>query len=296
MKSLSQGEKKYIIDGIKNGIRYDGRKLNDFRPITIENDIFPHLNGSSRIKIADDTDIVCSVKVEVLEIDNNNNNNDNIIDNLIEINIEFSSNYNNFKIEDRKLIEYGNILSKELQSIYIESNIINNKQLCIIPNKFYWIIYIDILILQLDGNPIDICSLASLIALQCTKIPKIELCLDDDFTISNDLTDSIKVDMSNIPIIISISKIDNINLFDTNNDENSCSNNIISIAINKYGNCCGILKHSIGTINYNDLKIILNEANIVAKSIFSKIEEYNQSLLLHDNNKIDIPLRIGFLV
>ena len=83
---------------------------------------------------------------------------------------------------------------------------------------------------------------------------------------------------------------------DTNNDENSCSNNIISIAINKYGNCCGILKHSIGTINYNDLKIILNEANIVAKSIFNKIEEYNQSLLLHDNNKIDIPLRIGFLV
>lgn len=300
INNLSIGEKKYIIEGINDGIRYDGRGLNDYRSISIENDIFPHLNGSSRIKIADETDIVCSVKVEVLEISNNNNNNSNDNNNLIEINVEFSSSYN-LKIEERRLTDYGNLIAKELQSIYKESNSIDMKSLCIIPNKFYWIIYIDICILKLDGIAIDACSIASLVALQCTKIPKVDICVEDDFTISGDLSEATKLDITNLPIITSISKIGKHRLFDVTNDERACSSYIISIATNFRGACCGILKHLCGSINIKELNDLLIEANVAGQSIFKKIEEYYASLDLINKTELaniytDVPpLRIGFL-
>ena len=298
INNLSIGEKKYIIEGIDDSIRCDGRGLNDYRSISIENDIFPHLNGSSRIKIADETDVICSIKVEVLEINNNNNNTKD--NNLIEVNVEFSSSYN-LKIDERRLSDYGNLLAKELQSIYTESNTIDMNSLCIIPNKFYWVIYIDICILKLDGIAIDVCSLAALVALQCTKIPKVDLCVEDDFTISSDLSEATRLDVSNVPTIISISKIGKRRLFDVTSDERSCSSYIISIAINWRGACCGILKHLCGSINVAELNDIMNEANIAGQSIFKKIDEYYKSLSIV--NKTDPsglysdvpPLRIGFL-
>ena len=42
--------------------------MDDFRAITIQNNIFPHVNGSSRIKIDSDVDIICSVKVQSVSL------------------------------------------------------------------------------------------------------------------------------------------------------------------------------------------------------------------------------------
>jgi len=88
MKKSSQAEQSYIQAGCALGIRYDGRGISkvyvlmkltafsrytrfiptgmdDFRAITIQNNIFPHVNGSSRVKIDSDVDIICSVKVHI---------------------------------------------------------------------------------------------------------------------------------------------------------------------------------------------------------------------------------------
>jgi exosome complex RNA-binding protein Rrp42 (RNase PH superfamily) len=35
----------------------------DFRTISIENEIFPHLNGSSRVNVSNVFNVVCTVKV-----------------------------------------------------------------------------------------------------------------------------------------------------------------------------------------------------------------------------------------
>jgi exosome complex RNA-binding protein Rrp42 (RNase PH superfamily) len=83
--STSKAEQEYILLGCKDGIRNDGRGRNikkidctvqnknnflfsgfcDFREISLENNIFPHTNGSSRIIISDSVHIVCSIKVRV---------------------------------------------------------------------------------------------------------------------------------------------------------------------------------------------------------------------------------------
>jgi len=62
-KFISNAEISYVKNGFECNVRCDGRGLTDFRSITIESDIFPHLNGSCRLKLGSVTDILCSVKV-----------------------------------------------------------------------------------------------------------------------------------------------------------------------------------------------------------------------------------------
>lgn len=68
MIKISESEKLFIIDGIQQNVRTDGRTILDFRPFSIETGIVPQTNGSARIKLSN-TDILVSVKVEVGEPD-----------------------------------------------------------------------------------------------------------------------------------------------------------------------------------------------------------------------------------
>ncbi len=62
-KQISLAEIDYICDGSNCGIRTDGRSHLDFRTVSVECDVFPHVNGSSRLKIGDTSDVLCTVKV-----------------------------------------------------------------------------------------------------------------------------------------------------------------------------------------------------------------------------------------
>lgn len=79
MFGLSQTEKDFIRSSCSQDIRSDGRYFSrsapplfdpyldrkpiDFRSVTIESDIFPHCNGSSRVSIRNAIDVICGVKV-----------------------------------------------------------------------------------------------------------------------------------------------------------------------------------------------------------------------------------------
>lgn len=85
MKPSSKAEKQYIEEGCALGIRCDGRGKSwiynftisvfptipfllvadpeALRTISIENNIFPHVNGSSRLRVDGAVDIICSLKV-----------------------------------------------------------------------------------------------------------------------------------------------------------------------------------------------------------------------------------------
>lgn len=130
---------------------------------------------------------------------------------LFDLAIELSPSCN-LKLDDRNLIEYGSQIAQQLQSFIVNSNTLSMKELCIIPGKFCWNICVDLLVLQMDGNPLDACSIATHVALNCTKIPKVQIFLGEsgkpeDFEVNGDLGESISLNAKNIPICVSSAKV-----------------------------------------------------------------------------------------
>ena len=62
--AMSISEIEYCKASVQQGIRLDGRDLQDFRPIEIELGLIAQANGSSRLHLGS-TDVLVGVKVEV---------------------------------------------------------------------------------------------------------------------------------------------------------------------------------------------------------------------------------------
>jgi len=51
---VSLGERTFIVDGIYENLRCDGRSRTDFRAITLETGLMPQCNGSCKLKASVD--------------------------------------------------------------------------------------------------------------------------------------------------------------------------------------------------------------------------------------------------
>jgi ribonuclease PH len=57
----SSGETSFIVDGVLQNLRSDGRSCDDFRPIAIDLDVVLTANGSARCQIGG-TSVIVAVK------------------------------------------------------------------------------------------------------------------------------------------------------------------------------------------------------------------------------------------
>src|SRR3989338_4431307 len=64
MALLNDSLKQHLIDSLRKGIRYDGRVLDEYRPIAIERDVTRNAEGSARVKIGD-TEVIAGIKLMV---------------------------------------------------------------------------------------------------------------------------------------------------------------------------------------------------------------------------------------
>jgi exosome complex component RRP42 len=51
MSGLSDVEKKFIVDGVADDLRCDGRSARDYRPVSVETGLLPTCSGSARVVV-----------------------------------------------------------------------------------------------------------------------------------------------------------------------------------------------------------------------------------------------------
>jgi len=61
---ISESEKKFIVGGVNEDMRTDGRTCSDFRTIEMETDCIATTNGSARIRLGS-TELLVGVKAEL---------------------------------------------------------------------------------------------------------------------------------------------------------------------------------------------------------------------------------------
>jgi len=196
---ISATEKAFICEGCAAGIRFDGRDVLDFRHLVLENSVFPHVNGSSRVRVADGVDVLCSVKVEVGEPLAHAP-----LLGLFDVDVDISPSCN-LKADDRRLMDHGAHVAQQLQRFVVASDALDLAALCIVPGKYCWVFCVDVLVLAADGDPLDACSVAMYVALNCTKIPKVELFVGEsgvleDFEVCGDLGEALSLDAAKVGV------------------------------------------------------------------------------------------------
>lgn len=155
---------KYLSRFLSNDRRPDGRSLNTWREVGINTGAVSTASGSALVRLGDTT-IVCGIKAETAEPDWDRPNEGWIVPN-VDLPAICSPNFKPGPPADE-----AQVLSQQLHDLLISSKVLPLRKLVIHPGKAAWVLYVDVVCINYDGNAFDAAVLAVMTALRNTNIP-----------------------------------------------------------------------------------------------------------------------------
>jgi exosome complex component RRP42 len=225
----------YVRKSIEDNLRMDDRNFEDFRPIKIETNVIGNAEGSARVRIGN-THVLVGVKMSVGEPFP-----DIPDEGVLVVNTELDP-IASPEFEPGRPGEDSIEISRVTDRGIRESKCIEVEKLCIEAGKKVWIVNVDVHVLDYDGNLIDAAALGAIAALMTTEIPKYDE--ENEKVIYEEKTG--KLPLRDVPIAITIAKISDRLLIDTNLEEESSLDARITITTNKKGDICSIQKGGTG--------------------------------------------------
>lgn len=224
-------KKKRITELLASGKRVDGRKPNEYREIQIESGIIERAEGSARVRLGK-TEVVVGVK-----IDTGTPFPDMPDKGVLTVNAELvplaSPDFEPGP-PGEDAVELARVVDRGIR----ESKAIDMEKLCVESGKLVFIVFIDVYILNHDGNLIDASALAALAALLNTKMFKYEV-KDGEIVKKPGYT---PLPVNNHPISVTFAKIGNSLIMDAGLDEEHVMDARLTMALDQDGNICAIQK------------------------------------------------------
>jgi len=228
---ITKVRQKQIAELIAAGKRLDGRTLTEFRELKIEQGLIEKAEGSARVFLGK-TQILVGTKVETGEPFPDTPN-----EGVMTVNAELvplASPGFEPGPPDESSIELARIVDRGIR----ESKAIDTEKLVIEAGKKVFVVFVDVYVLNHDGNMIDAAALAAVSALLNTKMPNYEI-KDGEVKIKQGYT---PLPLRSHPITVTIGKINNTLIVDPWLEEEQVMDARLTMAINDEGNICAIQK------------------------------------------------------
>jgi len=263
---LSEEEKHYIISGIEDDFRSDGRSCEDYRLINVQTGIVSNTNGSAQVKLAG-TNVLIGIKAEIGEPLPLHST-----EGRLEFFVDCSANASPI-FEGRGGDELALELSSALQRTFCNGTL-DLSLLGIISSKSCWILYIDALVLECGGNLFDALSIGIKAALSDTRIPSLKIIgegSEKDIDISDDPYDTTPLNVSDVPLLLTLNKIGNRYVVDASAEEEVCSDSQLLVSINQQGLVCSLQKHGKGGFHPDLVFEMMQVGQKIGKIINTKL-------------------------
>jgi len=183
---------------LAEGKRFDGRKPDEFRDISIETGISKNAEGSARVKLGN-TEVIVGVKMDTAEPypDSPDKGNLMVTAELLPLSSgRFESGPPKFPA-----IELGRIIDRAIR----ESKFIEVEKLCIKEGEKVWTVFIDIYSINDDGNLLDAAAIATIVALKDAKMPRYDE--EEGRVVYGDFTTKSLPLSKNIPLSLTYHKL-----------------------------------------------------------------------------------------
>jgi exosome complex component RRP42 len=232
---ITRVRQKQIGQAIDAGKRLDGRGLVDYREMTIEEGLIERAEGSARIRLGK-TDVLVGVKIATGEPFPDTPN-----DGVLTVNAELvplASAAFEPGPPDENSIELARIVDRGIR----ESKAIDSSKLVIEAGKKVFVVFVDVYVLNHDGNLIDASALAAVSALVNTKMPNYQI-EEGEVKIKPGYS---PLPLKSHPITVTLAQINGKLVVDPWIEEEQVMDARISFAVNDEGNICAIQKGGSG--------------------------------------------------
>ncbi len=252
--------KEHILKALKKGIRYDGRKLLEYREVKVEPGCIHGAEGSAKVTIGD-TEIIAGIKTAIETPYPDTPDKGNLMVNA-ELrpmsNPEFESGP-----PGQQAIELSRVVDRGIR----ESKAIDQEKLCIEKGEKVWSIMIDLVPLNATGNLFDAGALAAIAALKNTVFPKVT----DEGIINYDEKTKDKLPLQKEPIEVTVLKIGEYFIVDPLPEEEEMLDARLTVAWTADNKICAVQKGGSEPLSIEEIDKMAGIAQNKAKELRKKI-------------------------
>lgn len=228
-------KQKQIAELVSLGKRLDGRSVTDYREIQLEVGVAGRAEGSARVRLGK-TEVMVGTKIELGEPF------PDVPDKgVLTVNAELvplaSPTFEPGPPKENA-IELARVVDRGIR----ESKVIALEELCVEPGKKVFIVFVDVYVLNHDGNLIDASALAALAALLNTKMFKYEV-KEGKIKVKPGYN---PLPVKNYPIAVTFAKINDKLIVDPWLEEEQVMDARITITTDKDGKICAMQKGGYG--------------------------------------------------
>lgn len=233
----------HIVNALVADVRYDSRKKEEFRNIEIEYGVSNTAEGSAKIKCGN-TEIIIGVSLSV-----GTPFPDRPDEGALMVSAELLPIAHN-DIESGPpgidAIEISRVIDRSIR----ESHAIDVKDLCIVPGEKVWIVSVDVIPINHDGNIIDIGAIGAIAALQKTVFPS----LDEENHANYKEKTTKTVSLLHKPIPVTVCKVKDQLFVDPTKVEEKILDARLTITVLEDGKICSLQKGGDCGFSSDELK------------------------------------------
>jgi exosome complex component RRP42 len=248
MAMLDQETRKHIRESLAKGVRYDGRKKDEFRKIEIKTGFITTAEGSAHVKCGE-TEVIAGVKMSV-EKPFGDTPDEGILMVGAEL-LPLSNPKNEGGPPDANAIEIARVIDRGIR----ESKSLDNQKLCITSGEKVWSISVDICPLNDDGNLIDVGSMAAVAAIFNARFP-----LFDGTKVDYKKKTDAPIPIHRTPIAITVIKIGTNFIVDPSELEEQALDARLTVTTIDDDRLCSLQKGGPGTLSIDDIDKMLDLA------------------------------------
>jgi len=223
---------------LSRGVRVDGRGLSDRRELTIQTNVIEKAEGSARVKLGN-TELIAGVKVNL-----GTPFPDTPDKGLLVVSAEvlpLASPYAEPGPPDESTIELARVADRGIR----ESGMIDVSKLVLVEGKHVYAVFVDVSILNVDGNLFDATSYAVVTSLLTAKIPKYIL---DEKGQPVKTEEMVPLPIQTIPVSITQARVGEHMLVDPAAEEEALMDARITFVSDDRGNICAGQKGMPGSL------------------------------------------------
>ena len=266
---VEQLRRSQMTELLGKGKRLDGRGLMDMRDLLVEPNIIEKAEGSARVKLGN-TELIAGVKVNL-----GTPFPDTPDKGLLVVSAEvlpLASPYAEPGPPDEETIELARVADRGVR----ESGMIDVSKLVLIEGKSVYAVFVDVSILNVDGNLFDATSYAVVAALLTTKIPKYEVSAEG---LPVKTEETVPLPIQTVPISITFAKIGNQLVVDPNSEEEAVMDARLTLVSDDRGNICAGQKGQPGTLSPDQILLASRTARLKGEEVRAQIKRGVSSLI-----------------
>lgn len=243
IEPLAKIKSKKMIKLLSSNIRLDGRALDSYRPIQIETGIIDKAEGSASVLIGN-TKVLVGIKIETGEPYPDTPN-----QGVFTVNAEFLPLAHKFfepGPPDENSIELARVVDRGIRG----SNTVDVEKLVIVPGRLVYVIFVDVYILNHDGNLIDASEYAAMAALLNAKSQRYQATESGE---AEKVGETFTLPIKDCAISVTMVKINDKILIDPTSDEESMASAKLTITTTKDDKVCAIQKSGSGAFTPQEI-------------------------------------------